>query len=139
MRMNLPGSAIWYLVSDYTCDNVVVVVLTFKKVSRCMRSLKDSERVRVVTVCNAFGYAHLLGVFQSCHGISDAALCMPTKIMIAETYHPLSRFIRLMLCRCRSIPATMPGTPATLSKKTFLDHIRSAHGYGICYTTIVHT
>jgi hypothetical protein len=32
---------------------------------------------------------------------------------------PLSLFIRLMECRCRSMPATIPGTPATDSRNTF--------------------
>lgn len=36
------------------------------------------------------------------------------------THHPLSRLIRRMLLRWRSMPATIPGTPATLSRKTNL-------------------
>jgi len=34
-----------------------------------------------------------------------------------ERYQPLSRFILRRLCKCLNIPPTIPGTPATLSRK----------------------
>lgn len=41
-----------------------------------------------------------------------------TGIDLDYTHHPLSLFIRRMLFKCLIIPATIPGTPATLSRKT---------------------
>src|SRR5262249_41658862 len=40
----------------------------------------------------------------------------PRSIMYAA-HHPLSRFISLRLLKCLSIPPTIPGTPATVSRK----------------------
>lgn len=70
---------------------------SFIKVRRCIRSLyASSRRVSILSK------HELASCSVGCNGLH---------------YHPLSLFIRRRLLRCLNIPPTMPGTPATLSKK----------------------
>lgn len=73
---------------------------SLRKVRRCIRSLYASSR----SVSILLSVRSLLGPW----------VCLE---LCSTAYHPLSLRILRMLFRCRSIPATIPGTPATLSKK----------------------